>query len=220
MRISTLIGLCFLGISSLTSLGCASEDAATIRNVSGAVPTSDAITSVIAVQSGGAAKTYTAPVDASGHFSLALPIGQRFTVGFLSGSKAVGVLRYKSGATGVYSSLVAVGHAPTGSPADKKAQDASAEVEDEDIALGDVDNAAGDASYEPSNNPQEQVDSDDDGEDDYADDDDDGDGEDDIADDDGGGEDGDDSVDTDTDGLPDVIDTDDDGDGAEDASGS
>lgn len=219
MQNRTLIGLCFLGISSLAAVGCASTDAATIRNVSGTVPASDKITSVIAVQSGGAGKTYSAPVDASGHFSLPLPIGQRFTVGFLSGTKAVGVLRHKSGATGAYSSLLAVGHAPIGSPTDKKAADAAGEVEDEDIALGDVDNAAGDAAYEGSNNPEEQVDSDDDGENDYADGDDDGDGEDDAADD-SSGEGAEDAADADSDGMPDVVDTDDDGDGVEDSSGS
>lgn len=213
MRKLGLIG--FLGILGFAGIGCSSSEP-TLRNVSGTVPTGDKITGVVAVQAGAgsAAKTYAGTVDASGHFSIALPIGQKFVLGFMSGDTAVGVLHWKSGQTGAYTTVLSVGHVPTGSATNTKPADAAAEVEDEDIALGSVDNAAGDALYEPSSNPEEQVDSDDDGEDDFDDADDDGDGEDD-ADESGDAE---DEVDSDSDGLPDQIDSDDDGDGVPDAS--
>lgn len=212
MRNLGLVGLASVFVLGLSGLGCSSTEA-TMRNVSGTVPASDKVTSVIAVQAGAgsAAKTYTAPVDASGHFSLQLPIGQRFVVGFMQGSNAVGVLRWKSGQSGAYTTILAVGHAPSGSPSVKPA-DASEEVEDQDVALGDVDNAAGDTLYEPSQNPEEQVDSDDDGQDDFDDADDDGDGEDDADE-----SDAEDEVDSDSDGLPDQIDSDDNNDGTPDS---
>jgi len=190
-----------------------------MRNVTGTVPTADKISSVVAVQVGNST-TYTAPVDASGHFSITLPIGQRFYLTFVSTNQTVGALRYTS-SSGAFMSDLNITHAPKSqpslSPASEGADD-DAEVdddsdsdsdddgiEDQEIELGDVDNPAGDDKYVPSQNPEQQCDSDGDGEDDFGD-----------GDDNGEHEDG--ADDSDSDGLPDVVDTDDDGDGVPDAA--
>jgi len=186
--------------------------------VSGTGPTPDNTATVVAVRGGDASKTYTAPVDASGHFAVTLPIGQHFHLTFVSNGQTVGALRYTS-SSGAFKSDINVTHAPNAKPslspgsegsagADEAECDGDADddgIEDDGIELGDVDNPAGDDKYVPSNSPEHECDSDGDGEDD-ADDGDDG------AEDSDGGE-----ADSDGDGLPDVVDTDDNGDGTPDA---
>ncbi len=216
MNHRALIGLGLLGFASLASIGC-SNAAPTLRNVTGTVPAADLITSVEAVQVGNPANAHTAVVDANGHFSITLPIGQRFYIVFKANDQIVGALRYMSSA-GAFKSAVAVTHAPNAEPSMKSASvdgdDGDAEdnddgeVEEDDIDLGDVDNDAGDDKYEPSRSPESESDSDGDGENDFDDQDE------------GNVDDGDDNnedVDSDDDGLPDVVDTDDDGDGIADS---
>lgn len=209
MRTSTFIGFCFLGTVGLASIGCSSDSGATVRNVSGTLNPSDKITKVVAVQaSKTSTQSYSATVDASGHFSLALPIGERFVVAFLSGNQAVGVLQFKNAQTGKFTTLLPVTHAPTASPSNTKPADAAAEVESKDIELGAVDNPANDNKYEPANDPEEQVDSDDDGQDDATDTDDDNDGKADAEDDDNdndGVADDEETHDGDGDGVPDEV---------------
>lgn len=219
MHFRTSIGLSFLGFASLMSVACSNAEP-TMRNVTGTVPTADKVSSVVAVQVGNAASTYTAPVDASGHFSITLPIGQRFYMTFVSGSQTVGALRYVS-STGAFRSDINVTHAPNASPSLSPASDGAddgAEVEDESddddadddgieddgIDLGSVDNPAGDDKYVPAHSPEQECDSDGDGEDDFEDGDD-------------SGEHSESDADSDADGVPDVVDTDDNGDGVPDA---
>lgn len=186
MQHRTLIGLSFLGFASLMSVACSNAEP-TQRNVTGTVPTADKISNVVAVQVGDATKTYSAPVDASGHFAITLPIGQRFQVSFLSGTQTVGGLQYAS-TTGALKNYVSITHAPKSSPSlnpasdgaddDAESDDDDADgdddgIEDDGIDLGSVDNPAGDDAYVPANNPERECDSDGDGEDD-ADDGDDG----------------------------------------------
>ncbi|HMY15173.1 MAG TPA: hypothetical protein PKA58_02540 [Polyangium sp.] len=217
MHLRTSIGLSFLGFASLMSVACSNAEP-TMRNVTGTVPTSDKVSSVVAVQVGNAATTYSAPVDASGHFSITLPIGQRFYLTFLSDAQTVGTLRYTS-STGALRSDINITHAPKASPslspASEGADDADESedadddsdddgIEDDGIDLGDVDNPAGDDKYVPSQSPEQECDSDGDGEDDFEDGDD-------------SGEHADDDADSDSDGVPDVVDTDDNNDGVPDA---
>jgi hypothetical protein len=217
MQLRTLIGLSFLGIASITSVAC-SNAAPTMRNVTGSVPAADKITSVVAVQVGNAANTKSAAVDASGHFSITLPIGQRYHLTFLSNTQTVGALRYTS-TSGAFKSDINVTHAPNAKPslspasegsddaetADDGADDDGDGIEDDGIDLGSVDNPANDDKYVPSQNPEQEADSDGDGESDSDD-------ADDSAEDSGSSE-----QDSDGDGLPDVIDTDDNNDGVPDA---
>jgi len=218
MQHRTLIGLSFLGFASLMSVACSNAAApATMRNVSGTVPVADKITSVVAVQVGNTAVTHTAAVDASGHFSVTLPIGQRYHLTFLSSTQTVGALLYKS-SKGALKSDLNITHAPKAKASIKPASEGddgeSADdgdenddgIEDDGIELGDIDNPAGDDKYVPGQNPEQEADSDGDGESDSDD-------ADDSAEDSDSGE-----SDTDGDGLPDSIDTDDDGDGIPDAS--
>lgn len=201
MRTVCLLGVAALGFSSLACSG-GSEG---VRSVTGALKTDSGVTQVVAKSTAQPSQSYTAAVDASGRFTLDLPMNQRYVVVFKAGDQAIGVLHFKESASGAFSTRLAVtgGLPPSSKPLDTEEDDDGA------IDLGDVDDADGDALYESSNNPSEQVDSDDDGESDYADSDDDNDGESDDVDsddDNDGVDDAAEDLDADDDGLPDDID--------------
>ena len=218
---STALRISFLATVTLAGLACSSSqspsEGSNVRSVSGALKVDKGITQVVAVEAGGAkgAKTFTTAVDGAGRFTLSLPIGKRYMVSFKSGTQAVGVLGFKDGAAGTSTSLLPVAHGPTSTMAGPKAEGSTSNEAEDDIDLGDVDDADGDAVYEPSKNPLDEVDSDDDGESDLEDADDDDDGTADVedADDDNNGTaDVDEEQDSDQDGVPDdADDADDDG---------
>lgn len=192
--------------------GCDQGSAVTTRDMSGTVTASagQKITTIRAVGVGKQnGQAVTAPVDASGKFTLTLPIGGHFLVSFTDGTKNVGVFRFKDGHGG-YTSILPVTQAP-GSATSKQPQDegggGDAEADD-GIDVGEVSDADSDGQYEPSSDPLDQVDSDDDGRVDSADSDDDNDGTEDAADSDSdndGVEDADEQADSDDDGVPDAL---------------
>lgn len=220
MTNSTLCKLVSLGLV-FAAVGCGGEGdaavASTTRGVSGRVQAAAGVTvtEVVALASHAGAPTdvYRAAVDAQGAFRLELPKGQRYVLQLMAGDAAIGNIRFAASAGGPFTSLLSMAGAPGASD---EAED-EAEAED-DVELGDV-QSAGDSDYDTENEPLDQVDSDDDGDSDYADADDDDDGVDDEADeddDDDGVDDADEDFDSDDDGATDEVDSDDDNDGIED----
>lgn len=198
--------LASLSLVALSLAACNSASDPGTRDVSGTVQASagQAITSVVAVLPGSGAEVLAAPVSSSGAFTLPLAAGKRYRILFKDGGATVGVLHFQDG-NGGYTTLLPVTAALDPS---KAPQDAGGDDEGDDISLGDVDDADGDAQYEPSEDPLAQVDSDDDGEADADDDDDDDDGVDDAEDDDdddNGVDDDSEDGDGDDDGVDDEI---------------
>lgn len=210
--------LLLVASSALALFGCNNVSSGS-RDLTGTVQSSgQAITKVIAVNAGTSEVAQTGAVDAAGAFRLSLPTGNRYIVYFSDGTTKVGVLQFNDG-NGGKTSLLPMESAPAAGSTPQDASDGS----DDDVGLGDVSDDNSDGAYEPSDDPLDQVDSDDDGASDADDADDDNDGVDDSddGDDDGNGvddsaEDGDD----DGDGLPDDLGEDDGGgEGGSDSSG-
>lgn len=198
------LALASLAVVAFSLSACNSSPDAGTRDVTGSVkPTAGkAITKVVAVEPGTGAEVLAVDVDASGGFTLPLATGKRYRILFQDGGSVVGVLRFQDG-NGGYTTLLPVAGAPNPAAAP---QDAGEDAADDDVSLGDVEDADGDSQYEPSDDPLAQVDSDADGQSDAADADDDDDGTEDVED-----------ADDDNDGVADAGEEgDDDGDGVAD----
>lgn len=214
MRMTSWLGLGFVAALALSSIGCSGSGEG-VRTVAGSLKAGEGVTEVVALPASSEQKgtVYSAKVDASGAFRLDLPKDQRYVIVFKSGDQSTGVLRFKDGTTGAYTTLLPVAGEPSSMPSSKPLSEDDAEDDDDaeesEIGLGEVDDPAADGQYEPANNPLEQVDSDDDGDNDFEDADDDND---DVADDVDSDDDGDgvddssEDLDADDDGTPDEID--------------
>jgi len=206
-----------IALFALSIAGCSQQGAAGSRDVAGTVTAASgqAITQVVAIEAGKDSPAAAVDVGAAGDFRLSLATGKRYRILFKDGDTTVGALRFSDGHGGFTNLLpIAASPSPTSSP-----QDAS-DGEDDDIGLGDVEDADGDDQYEPSEDPLDQVDSDGDGESDSDDADDDGDGEDDESDsddDNNGVDDSDEDGDSDDDGIDDEVESE--GEGGSDGGG-
>jgi hypothetical protein len=186
-RVMTKITLCkLLSLGMLLSAAGCNASGSDARALSGRVSAPDGVTvtSVQALTSQGGKLTTSssATVDAQGAFKLDLAKGKSYVLQLMSGDTAVGTIRFAASSGGARTAILPLASSVHESAeADDDADDAD-DVEDDDddaaeagIELGDVTSVA-DGDYEPAKNPLAQVDSDDDGTDDYADGDDDDDG--------------------------------------------